>query len=160
MARVYRLSPWRRGVNAIVRVLLRIGAGPPRTYLLSVRGRVSGRPYSTPVTLVEDGAARWLVAPYGEVAWVRNARAAGEATLQRGRRSEVVAVEELAPAEAAPVLRRYVQEVPVTRPFFDARPGADLAAFAAEAGRHPVFRVDTHGSARPGAGRPGGAAAS
>jgi hypothetical protein len=29
--------------------------------------------YSTPITLVEASGQRWLVAPYGEVAWVRNA---------------------------------------------------------------------------------------
>ena len=39
--------------------------------------------YSTPVTLVEERGLRWLVAPYGEVAWVRNARVAREFTLRR-----------------------------------------------------------------------------
>jgi len=78
MARTYRLPPRRRTLNRLVRVLLSIGLGPPRTYLLTVRGRRSGRLYSTPVTLVEDGGLRWLVAPYGDVAWARNAKAAGE----------------------------------------------------------------------------------
>ena len=85
MAATYRLSRWRRLLNALVRTLLRAGLGPRHTYLLTVQGRRSGQRYSTPVTLVEEGTNRWLVAPYGEVSWVRNARAAGQVTLSRGR---------------------------------------------------------------------------
>jgi hypothetical protein len=73
MAATYRLSRWRHLLNALVRGLLRVGLGPRHTYLLTVHGRRSGRRYSTPVTLVEEGRNRWLVAPYGEVSWVRNA---------------------------------------------------------------------------------------
>jgi deazaflavin-dependent oxidoreductase (nitroreductase family) len=141
MAKAYRLGFWRRLANVLVRGLLRVGLGPPRTYLLTVRGRVSGRPLSTPVTLAQVGGRRWLVAPYGEVGWVRNARAAREVTLSRGRRCERVAITEAGPAEAAPVLKAYVRAVPVTRPFFDAGPGDDLGAFRAEAPRHPVFQI-------------------
>ena len=141
MAATYRLSAWRRVANVLVRALLRIGVGPRHTYLLTVRGRRSGQPYSTPVTLVEEGKRRWLVAPYGEVAWVRNARAAGQVTLSRGRHAETIAILELTPQEAAPVLKQYVTEVPITRPFFDARPDSPLEAFVAEAHRHPVFRI-------------------
>jgi hypothetical protein len=93
------------------------------------------------VTLVEEGDSRWLVAPYGDVAWVRNARAAGQVTLSRGRRSETLPIRELSPAEAAPVLQRYITRVPITRPYFDARPDSPLAAFIAEAPRHPVFHL-------------------
>src|SRR6267142_7007063 len=125
-------------VNGLVQILLRGGLGPRHTHLLTVRGRRTGTWYSTPVTLVEEGTNRWLVAPYGEVAWVRNARAARQVTLSRGRQSEIVALVELAPAEAAPVLKQYVTEVPITRPFFDARPDSPLEAFVAEAHGHPV----------------------
>jgi deazaflavin-dependent oxidoreductase (nitroreductase family) len=141
MAATYRLSGWRRLLNGLVRTLLRVGLGPRHTYLLTVRSRRSGTPYATPVTLVEEGTNRWLVAPYGEVAWVRNARAAGQVTLSHGRRSETVAIVELGPAEAAPILKQYVTEVPITRPFFDARPDSPPEAFVAEAPRHPVFRI-------------------
>jgi deazaflavin-dependent oxidoreductase (nitroreductase family) len=146
VAATYRLSAPRRAVNALVRQLLRLGLGPSRTYLLTVPGRRTGRPCSTPVTLVEGPEGRWLVAPYGAVGWVWNVRAAGGATLSRGRRMERVHLVELGPLESAPVLRRYVAEVPVTRPFFDARAGDPLEAFEAEAARHPVFRI-TSGTA-------------
>jgi len=141
MAKRYRLSTWRRAVNLIVRLLLRFGVGPPRTYLLTVPGRKTGRPYSTPVTLVEEAGRRWLVAPYGEVGWVRHARAARYVTLSRGDRSERVSIVELGPEESAPVLKRYVTQVPITRSFFDAKPEAPVAAFINEAYRHPVFRI-------------------
>jgi deazaflavin-dependent oxidoreductase (nitroreductase family) len=114
---------------------------PGPTYLLTVRGRRTGRPMSTPVTLVEEAGDRWLVAPYGVVGWVRNARAAGQITLSRGTRSETLPIRELSPSEAAPVLQRYVTRVPITRPYFDARPDSPLAAFETEAPRHPVFVV-------------------
>jgi deazaflavin-dependent oxidoreductase (nitroreductase family) len=141
MAWAYRLGFWRRLVNRMVHALLRCGVSPPHTYLLTVRGRKTGQPYSTPVTLVEENGERWLVAPYGEVGWVRNARAAGQVTLRRGRRSETVKIVELASDEAAPVLKKYLSQVPVVRPFFDVMPQSNLRDFAAEAPKHPVFRV-------------------
>jgi hypothetical protein len=98
--------------------------------------------YSTPVTLVEDNGARWLVAPYGEVSWVKNARASGEVTLRRGRRTETVKLVELAPEEAAPILKRYLIRAPVVRPFFDVTPHSNDQDFVGEASRHPVFRIE------------------
>ncbi|MGH3110435.1 MAG: nitroreductase/quinone reductase family protein, partial [Gaiellaceae bacterium] len=84
--RPYRKSYWRRGLNAVVRPLARLGLTGPRTHLLTVPGRKSGRLWSTPVSIVQDGDERWLVAPYGERNWVKNARAAGWVRLRRGRR--------------------------------------------------------------------------
>lgn len=142
MARTYRLGFWRRVINRLIRGLLRLGVPVPDTYLLSVRGRKSGRMYSTPVTLVEDNGARWLVAPYGDVSWVKNARASGEITLRRGRRTETVKLVELAPEEAAPILKRYLIRIPVVRPFFDVTPHSNDQDFVGEASRHPVFRIE------------------
>jgi deazaflavin-dependent oxidoreductase (nitroreductase family) len=126
IAATYRLSRWRRLLNALVRTLLRMGLGPRHTYLLTMQGRRSSTQYSTPVTLVYEGTNHWLVAPYGEASWVRNARAAGQMTLSRGRHAETVASVELEPAEAAPVLKQYITQAPLTRPFFDATPNSSL----------------------------------
>ena len=93
------------------------------------------------MTLVEQLPRRWLVAPYGEVGWVRNARAAGSVTLERGRRTETLRLVELGPRDAARILQRYLREVPITRPYFDVRPESSLDDFAAEAPRHPVFEL-------------------
>jgi deazaflavin-dependent oxidoreductase (nitroreductase family) len=121
--------------------MLRRGKGPPDIWLITVPGRRSGRPYTTPVSPVEDGGARWLVAPYGEVAWVRNVRAAGRLTLTRGERSEEVRADEVAPAEAAPVLRRYLAANRLIKRYFDATAGSSDDDLRAEAARHPVFRL-------------------
>jgi deazaflavin-dependent oxidoreductase (nitroreductase family) len=136
-----RKSLWRRGLNAVVRPLARLGLTGPRTHLLTVRGRNSGRSWSTPVSIVSEGGERWLVAPYGDRNWVLNARAAGWVGLRRGRRRERLAVEELAPAEAVPILRRYYELGRVTRPFFDVTLDSTDEDWLAEAPRHPVFRL-------------------
>jgi deazaflavin-dependent oxidoreductase (nitroreductase family) len=84
--------------------------------MLSVPGRKTGQIRSNPVDIMEIGGRRYLVAPYGETDWVRNARAAGEVTLSRGGRAERFRVEEVDPDEAAPVLRKYLQDVRLVRP--------------------------------------------
>jgi deazaflavin-dependent oxidoreductase (nitroreductase family) len=137
----YRRSVWRRALNGLVRPLAKLGLTGPRTHLLTVAGRKTGRPWSTPVSLVEEGGERWLVAPYGDRNWVRNARAAGVVELRRGRRRETLAVEELAPAEAVPVLRRYYELGRVTRPFFRVGRDSTDEEWLAEAPSHPVFRL-------------------
>jgi hypothetical protein len=91
--------------------------------------------YSTPVTLVEAGGQRRLIAAYGEVARVRNARAAGRETLSHGRHVETAALMELGPDETAPVLKQYFTGAPITRPFFDVTPASPLEAFIAKARR-------------------------
>jgi deazaflavin-dependent oxidoreductase (nitroreductase family) len=138
--RYYRLNLPRRLVNVLVRPLVRFGVVLRHTYILSVPGRRTGRRYSTPVTLVEDGG-RWLVAPYGERNWVKNARAAGWVELSRAGRTERMRVTPVEGDEAAAVLKRYVEAVPSTRRFFTAKPSAPVSEFAAEADRHPVFRL-------------------
>jgi deazaflavin-dependent oxidoreductase (nitroreductase family) len=141
VAAQYQRGLARRAANGLVRMLLPVGLGPRSTYLLTVTGRRSGAPRSTPVTLVEEGGRRWLVAPYGEVAWVHNLRASGKAMLSRGAHTETVSVREVSADDAAPVLKLYVTRVPITRPYFDVKPESDLAAFRAEAPRHPVFAI-------------------
>jgi len=141
MAKTYQLGAARRLINTVMTVLLRAGLAGGHTYLVSVPGRRTGRTYSTPIILIENGQ-RWLVAPYGDVGWVRNLRAAGHATLSRGRHRERIAVSEVGPQEGAPVLREYLRRVAVVRPFFDVSPDSTLDAFAAEADRHPVFRIE------------------
>jgi deazaflavin-dependent oxidoreductase (nitroreductase family) len=138
----YRKSYWRRALNALVRPLARLGLTGPRTHLLTVPGRKTGKPWSTPVSIVRNGDARWLVAPYGERNWVKNARAAGWVELRRGRRRERLSVEELPPEQAVPVLRRYYEQGLVTRPFFEANLDSSAAEWLAEAPRHPVFRLE------------------
>ncbi len=142
MAATYRKTFVRRLGNFLIAPLARLGLAGRRTHVLTVRGRTTGRRYSTPVQIVVDGEGRrWLVAPYGERQWVRNARAAGEVELTRALRTTRHRIEEVAGEEAAPVLREYLRTTPIVKPHFDADVDSPLDAFAAEAPRHPVFRL-------------------
>jgi deazaflavin-dependent oxidoreductase (nitroreductase family) len=96
--------------NIFTRPLLRAGVKLSgfghRMYLLTVRGRKSGEPRTTPVVVIEQDGRRYVAAGYGIVDWVRNLRAAGEAILRRGQRHENVQAIELPSGQAALVLKR------------------------------------------------------
>ena len=115
--------------------------GPSQRYLLTVAGRKTGILRTTPVSLVIDDSTRYLVGPYGEVGWVRNAREAGVATLARGGRSEQFLLVAVHDAEAALILRRYLKLEPITRRYFNVSEDAPLEAFEGEVATHPVFKL-------------------
>jgi deazaflavin-dependent oxidoreductase (nitroreductase family) len=137
----FRHTPLRRLGDALIAPLARLGLAGKRTHVLTTVGRKTGRRHSTPVQLVFQDGARWLVSPYGERDWVKNVRAAGEVELTRALRTERARVEEVDPVTAAPILREYLRKTPLTMPYFDASAESPLEEFAAEASRHPVFRV-------------------
>lgn len=141
MAKTLHLTVADRIGDALFVALLRAGVKIGTMSLLTVRGRKSGQPHTVPVLLVEQDGHRFLVAPYGVVQWVRNLRAAGAATLTRGRRSEAISVTELKAKEAAPILKQYLLKATATRPYFDATKDSPLEAFEREADRHPVFQI-------------------
>jgi len=96
----------RRSVPRVVPLLNRVAkplvaAGMPMgpNGLLTVRGRTSGEPRSTPLAIIEVDGRRWVWSPWGDVHWVRNLRAAGKATIQVGREQHEVRAIELDPAE-------------------------------------------------------------
>ncbi len=64
--------------------LVGLGIAPGYMQLLQVRGRKTGRIYSSPVNLLQFGGKPYLVAPRGTTQWVRNAEATGEIVLKRG----------------------------------------------------------------------------
>jgi deazaflavin-dependent oxidoreductase (nitroreductase family) len=145
MARTYRPTPFVRLRDRIMAFMLDKGVGPPGIYLLTVPGRTTGVPRTTLVAPLENDEGRWLIAAYGPNGWARNARAAGQVTLRRGRAAESLIATELPAHEAAPILKRYLAEHPRTvGAYFDVDKDAALEDFAAEAARHPVFRLTAH----------------
>jgi hypothetical protein len=94
-----------------------------------------------PVILVQQDEQRWLVAPYGAVSWVLNARAAGRVTLRRGRDRQDYTIRELSAVESGPILTRYLRVATAARPYFRAGTDSPVADFIAEAHRHPVFEL-------------------
>lgn len=139
-ARQFRRSRGRRVGDAVISVFIRAGL-VPSTYLLTTRGRKTGRPRTNPATVVEHDGRRWLVAPYGPVSWVHNVRANAQVTLRRRLDTRAYTVREVAPEEAGPVLKRYVAVASATRPYFQATKDSPVEDFVAEADRHPVFEL-------------------
>jgi hypothetical protein len=73
---------------------------------------------------------------------VQNVRAAGGRARLKGRGGEqTVRLQEVKPAEAAPLLKKYVESFGRVQPYFEAKPGDAVERFAAEAEKHPVFEV-------------------
>jgi len=137
------------GTRIITR-LLRAGVPMGPMILLTVRGRTTGQPRTTPVDLLERDGRRWLVATHdgSNSNWVRNLRAAGEGILTHGRRRDAITAVELTPEEAGPVLKevlgpRLASPVRgfVLRRTLDVASDASVDEFIGEARRHPVFEL-------------------
>lgn len=118
-----------------------LGLAPSFIYLLEVRGRKSGKIYSTAVNLMELDGKLFLVAPRGRTQWVQNAEAAGEVTLKRGsrRRFRLRALDD---SEKPHVLKTYLTNYKsAVQKFFDIRPDAPVEEFGKIAAGYPVFEL-------------------
>jgi deazaflavin-dependent oxidoreductase (nitroreductase family) len=142
-------------VNRITHRVLRLGAFMGPNALLTVRGRRTGEPRTTPVAVVEMGGRRWIIGTFGPVNWVRNLRAAGEGTLSVGRRTERVRAVELDPAEATSfftdVIGQQFGRTRLGRWMLGSllRAGEILDDPGRAAERRPVFELHPVESARP-----------
>ena len=139
------LPRWLGPLSRINLALLRLGLPIGTQHVLTVAGRRTGRPRSTPVSLVTVDGVRFVVSGEG-LQWVANARAAGTAILTRRRHSEHVGLVELPPAERGPILRAFWHQVPHGRSFvarlFALRADAGPDQFEAAGARCPVFRIE------------------
>lgn len=139
--------PWyMKPGNKLMVVASRLGLrfGEKGPVVLTVAGRKSGKPRSTPVTpMIVDG--RQYVAGIPGADWIANVRAAGQARLERGRLVEQVRVVELADEEAAPLLRRLPAEVPGWIGFLkkgELITDGTSDEFESLVGTLPIFRFD------------------
>jgi deazaflavin-dependent oxidoreductase (nitroreductase family) len=132
-------------MNKFMMAVQRLGIPTGPAMVLTVPGRKSGQPRSTPMTPFEFQGSLYVVAGYPGADWAANARAAGAGTLARGRRSREVRIVELTPDQARPVLREFPRKVPVGVSFAKrsgmVRDGTS-DEFEALAGRLSVFRFD------------------
>lgn len=149
MSNSERMRPpwWLKYANKMVIGLSRLGVsfGAKGPVVLTVPGRRSGKPRSTPVSPMTVDGKQYLVQGLPGADWVANVRAAGEATLRRGRHPERVRLVELSPEDARPLLRAF----PTVQPgdvFFYKRAGLVKEGtpdeFEVLAGRLALFRVD------------------
>ena len=128
--------------NKIYGTLVGLGVGFSYNYLLQVRGRKSGRIYSTPIDLLQLGGKSYLVAPRGRTQWVRNVEAAGEVMLKKGSRSNRYNVRVIAEAQRPELLKAYLEafKAQVQR-YFPVPAGSPVEAFAPIAGNYPAFEL-------------------
>jgi len=132
-------------MNKVLMAVQKLGVPTGPAMVLTVPGRKSGKPRSSPMTPFQVDGDLYVVAGYPGADWAANARAAGTGTLSKGRRSRPVQIVELTAAQARPILRAFPVEVPVGVSFakssgmvVDGTPDE----FEALAGRLAVFRFD------------------
>ena len=130
--------------NVFTRSLLALGVSFNGSTLITVAGRKTGQPHSTPISMIEFEGQRYVQSPFGNVNWVRNLRAAGTAILSWGSRHETVSVTELSPEEAAPVIKSMLGHAPkMIQEYFDVTPESSLEDVINDAPNHAVFAVHT-----------------
>jgi deazaflavin-dependent oxidoreductase (nitroreductase family) len=130
-----------RFFNRAFGLLIRLGVGLSHNYLLEVRGRKTGRTYSTPVNLLEHGGKKYL-APRGYTQWVRNVIASGEASLARGPKREEVFLRPVTDEAKPDILKDYLDRYSKTvRRYFPVQAGSPVEPFEPLASRYPVFEV-------------------
>ena len=151
-----RIRPpwWLKPMNKVLMAMAKLGVmGKGAPLVLTVTGRKSGQPRSTPITPMIVGGARYVGPASRETPggfpgadWVRNAQANPVATLTQGRRSEQVRLHEMSVEEARPLLRQFPTLIPSGAGFMKkAGLVSDVGRpeeFEALAGRCAVFRFD------------------
>ncbi|MBP1820689.1 nitroreductase family deazaflavin-dependent oxidoreductase [Mycobacterium sp. OAE908] len=141
----FRPPRYLKPMNKFMMAVQKLGIPTGPAMVLTVPGRKSGKPRSTPMTPFEHDGGLYVVAGYPGADWASNARAAGAGTLSRGRKSRRVKIVELDPAQSRPVLRAFAVKVPVGVGFAKraglVRDGAP-EEFAGLAGQLAVFRFD------------------
>src|ERR1700760_2932525 len=112
-----RPPPSLKPMNRFLRAVQRLGIPTGPAMVLTVPGRKSGKPRSTPMTPFTYRGDLYTVAGYPGADWAANARAAGQGTLSRGRRSPPVRIVDVTREESRPVLREFPVQVPVAVAF-------------------------------------------
>jgi deazaflavin-dependent oxidoreductase (nitroreductase family) len=131
-----------RFFNRAFGFLVKLGIGLKHNYLLEVKGRKSGRTYSTPVNALDLGGKRYLVAPRGYTEWVKNVLASGEACLARGASREHVSLRMIADESKPEILKAYLDRFKLSvQRFFPIPAGSPVEAFAPLAAGYPVFEI-------------------
>jgi deazaflavin-dependent oxidoreductase (nitroreductase family) len=136
MAKQYQAT---HGINRITSALARLGIG--RTEVLTTTGRKTGAPRRVPVSPIVLDGVEYLVSPYGEVGWVRNARADPTVTLSHGSKTRRARLEEVTDRLGAPVVAAYHARESFSRPYMDVPADPTVEDFESRPGMFPVFRV-------------------
>ena len=140
-----RAPGWVTLFTPFAKFLLKAGIPLGFNGLLTIRGRKTGLPRTNPVAIIEVEGKRWIWAPWGEVQWVRNLRAAGHATIARRGRTEEVRATELDAEERIGFFRDdlggLARSIPFGVWFIRTVDGVDLNDPVAAAQGRPVFEL-------------------
>jgi deazaflavin-dependent oxidoreductase (nitroreductase family) len=132
-------------LNPLLKLMLRLGVPLGPNALVTITGRTSGIPRTTPIAVIDVGGHRWIWSPWGEVHWVRNLRAAGQATIDVHGRVERVRATELSPEERLAffrdVMRPYAHRLPFGVTFVKLIDGVDVDDPAGAADGRVVFEL-------------------
>ena len=132
--------------NILISLAIKAGLSPQGGQLLTVAGRKSGKPMTTPVNPMTFNGADYLVAPRGDTHWTRNLRAKGTAELRRGRNKRAIRVTaEIPDADKPPVLLAYLERWSgVTKSHFGITwPNPTPEEVARVSARTPMFRIES-----------------
>ena len=137
---------WLKQMNKVFMTLSRTGLGMKELPVLTVPGRASGKPRSTPLSVLDLAGERYLLEGFPGADWARNVRAAsGLASLRIGAKTEEVNLVEVQGEEALSVLRVWPDRMADgAKIMLDAGVVTDLSpeAFEAVADRCGVFRIE------------------
>lgn len=140
-----QLPAWMPALNGFVRTINKVGLRMGPVHVLTVPGRKTGAPRTTPVTPIEVEGVRYVVAGLPQGDWARNVRAAGRATLGAGRRQQGVTLTEVDdPAVCETVMRAFPVQARGGVPFMvklGLVTGPNPDEFARAASRVAVFRI-------------------
>lgn len=135
-------SALERVFNRMFGFVVGLGWGFSYNYLLQVRGRKSGKLYSTPIDLVERSGKRYLVAPRGRTQWVRNAESAGEITLKKGKLRQKFKLRALSDQEKPEILKAYLDQFrKEVQRYFPVAAGSPVEAFQELVQSYPAFEL-------------------
>ena len=142
-------GPSFRASSAVERVFNRVfgwvvgmGWGFSHNYLLQVRGRKSGKIFSTPVDLLVIDGKQFLVAPRGRTQWVRNAEAAGEILLKKGKLRQTFRLRPLSNQEKPEILKAYLDAFKrEVQTYFPVPAGSSVDTFRPLVETYPAFEL-------------------
>ncbi len=121
-------------VSPILKFLMAAGVPLGVNRIVTIRGRKTGAPRTVALAVLEVSGRRWVWAPWGDVNWVRNLRAAGRATITERQGQVDVTATELDPAQRVAffrdVLAPFARGLPFGFWFIRVMDGVDL--------NHPV----------------------
>jgi hypothetical protein len=128
--------------NHVFGFLVGLGIGPGYMQLLQVRGRKTGRVYSSPVNLLQVRGKSYLVAPRGRTQWVRNSEVTGEILLKRGSSQRKYRLRPVPDADKPEILKLYLDSYKsAVQRFFPVRAGSPAESFRQIASSYPVFEL-------------------